>query len=186
MAQVTHGGTIATGALPADVYALIDNASVSNIANADISATAAIADTKLAQLTTASKVSAGAVTGLMGSIEYVIDGGGAAITTGVKGDLEIPFACTITRVTITSDTSCTAVVDIWKDTYANFPPTDADSITASAVPTITTSTKNQDATLTGWTTAITAGDILRFNVDSNNNATRILISLKYTRTTGNS
>lgn len=116
------------------------------------------------------------------SINFIIDGGGSAITTGIKGDVEIPFACTINQVTMLADQSGSIVVDIWKDTYANFPPTDADSITASAVPTISTATKSQDATLTGWTTSITAGDILRFNVDSVTSITRVTVALKVTRT----
>ncbi|GAH61520.1 unnamed protein product, partial [marine sediment metagenome] len=85
------------------------------------------------------------------TITFIIDGGGSAITTGQKGHLEIPFACTINRVTMLADQSGSIVVDIWKDTYANFPPDNADSITASAPPTITTAQKSQDSTLTGWT-----------------------------------
>ena len=58
------------------------------------------------------------------------------------------------------------------------PPTPADSITASAKPTISSGTKQQDSTLTGWTTSISAGDILRFNVDSITTITRCTVSLK--------
>lgn len=112
------------------------------------------------------------------AIEFVIDGGGSAITTGVKGDIEVPFACTIQQVTMLADQSTTTTVDIWKDTYANFPPTDADSITAAAVPGTSAALKDQDATLTGWTTSISAGDILRFNVDANDNAERVTVSLE--------
>jgi hypothetical protein len=119
---------------------------------------------------------------LVSSINFVIDGGGSAITAGVKGFIEIPFACTINQVTLLADQSGSIVVDIWKDTYANYPPTDADSITASAVPTISTATKSQDATLTGWTTSVSAGDILGFNVDSVTTCTRVTVSLKVTRT----
>lgn len=115
-------------------------------------------------------------------IEVVIDGGGSTITTGIKVDVEIPFACTINRVTMLADQSGSIVVDIWKDTYANYPPTGADSITASAKPTITTATKSQDSTLTGWTTSITAGDTLRFNVDSVTTIQRVTLSLKVTKT----
>lgn len=46
------------------LHALVDDASISDIANADISATAAIADTKLAQISTAEKVSAAAITSM--------------------------------------------------------------------------------------------------------------------------
>jgi len=112
------------------------------------------------------------------SIQFVIDGGGSVITTGVKGFLEIPFACTINRVTLLADQSGSIVIDIFKDTYANFPPVVGDSITAAAKPTITTSNKSQDATLTGWTTSIAAGDILAFNVDSVGTHERVTLSLR--------
>jgi len=115
-------------------------------------------------------------------IAFIIDGGGSVLTTGIKGDLEIPFACTINQVTTLLDQSGSIVVDIWKDTYANYPPTVADTITASAKPTVSTEVKAQDSTLTGWTTAIAAGDSLRYNVDSITTATRCLISLKVTKT----
>lgn len=116
------------------------------------------------------------------TLTFIIDGGGSAITTGQKGHLEVPFACTINQVTMMADQSGSIVVDIWKDTYANYPPTDADSITASAVPTISAALKSQDATLTGWTTSVAAGDILAFNVDSASTVTRVTISLKVTKT----
>lgn len=116
------------------------------------------------------------------SLTFIIDGAGSAITTGEKGHLEIPFACTIKQVTMLADASGSIVVDIWKDTYANFPPTDADSITSTHPPTITTAQKSQDATLTGWTTAIAAGDILAFNVDSCTTITRVTLSLKVEKT----
>ncbi len=116
------------------------------------------------------------------SIEVVIDGGGATITTGIKVDVEVPFACTINRVTMLADQSGSIVVDIWKDTYANYPPVVGDSITASAKPTITTALKSQDSTLTGWTTSVAAGDTLRFNVDSVTTIQRVLVSLKVTKT----
>jgi hypothetical protein len=115
------------------------------------------------------------------TITAVIDGGGVTITTGIKGDLEIPFACTILQATLLADQSGSIVVNVWKDTFANYPPTVGDKITASAPPTITTSTKSQDSTLTGWTTAIAAGDTLRFNVDSVTTIQRVTLSLKARR-----
>ncbi len=116
------------------------------------------------------------------AVGFVIDGGGDEIETGIKGDLYIPFDCTITAVTMLADQSGSIVIDIWKDIYANYPPTNADSITASAVPTITTDTDSQDNTLTGWTTSISAGDTLRFNVDSVTDIARVTIILTVTKT----
>lgn len=121
--------------------------------------------------------------GLNLSLTFIIDGGGSAITTGIKGDITIPFGATITEWTLLADQSGSIVIDIWKDTYANYPPTIADTITASAKPTISTATKGQSSTLTGWTTSITTGDTIRFNVDSVTSITRVTLSLKVTRIT---
>jgi hypothetical protein len=103
------------------------------------------------------------------------------ITTGVKGFIQVPYGGTITAVTVLStDASATAgsiVVDIWKDVFANYPPTDADSITASAPPTLSSASSSQDSTLTGWTTAISANDVLGFNVDSATTVTRVVVQL---------
>lgn len=115
------------------------------------------------------------------TITFVIDGGASEIADGEAGHLEIPFACTITRVTTLADQSGSIVVDIWADTYANFPPTDADSITSATPPTISGAVKAQDDTLSGWTTAITAGDVLAFNVDSCTTIERVTISLRVTK-----
>jgi hypothetical protein len=115
------------------------------------------------------------------TINFIIDGGASAITTGIKGDIRIGYAATITGVTMLADQSGSIVVDIWKDIYTNFPPLDADSITASAPPTISGAIKSEDNTLTGWTTALAAGDILRFNVDSITDIVRVTVALKLTR-----
>jgi hypothetical protein len=112
------------------------------------------------------------------SITFIIDGGGSAITTGEKGHLEIPFDCEIESAVLLADQAGDVVIDIWKDTYANFPPTDADTICCGNEPELDGAQKYQDETLTDWTTEISAGDILAFNVDSVATITRLTISLK--------
>ncbi|MBA7575475.1 hypothetical protein ES708_17305 [subsurface metagenome] len=116
------------------------------------------------------------------SITFMIGVVGTVIETGLKGDLEIPFACTINRVTMLANKSGSIVVDIWKQAYADYPPENAQSITASAPPTISGAEKSQDSTLSGWTTAIAAGDCLRYNVDSITDIEQVTISLKVTKT----
>ena len=113
-------------------------------------------------------------------IPFIIDGGGSAITTGQKGHLEIPFACTITGWTILADQAGSCVIDLWKDSYANFPPTVADTIAGTEKPTLAAVQKNQDLTLSTWTTAVTAGDILAYNVDSASTVQRVLVALRAT------
>lgn len=117
------------------------------------------------------------------AIGYTINGGGTTITTGLVGNgLYIPFNATITAVTLQANTTGSIVVDIWKDSYGNFPPAVADSICASAKPTITSAAKSQDTTLTGWTTTIAAGDILYFNVDSVSSISNVVLTLTVTKT----
>lgn len=115
------------------------------------------------------------------SIPFIIDGGGLEIATGHKGHLIIHFACTIERVTLLADQVGSIVIDIWKDTYANYPPTVGDSIVAAAKPTITADDKSQDSTLPGWTTSLQADDILAFYVDSCTDIEGITLSFKVTR-----
>ena len=114
------------------------------------------------------------------TINVIIDGGGSAITTGVKADLLIPYNCKITAARLLADQTGSIVVDIWKDTYANFPPAVGDTITASAKPTLSSATKYEDTTLTGWTVNLSAGDYLRFNVDSITTVTRVTLALTIT------
>lgn len=117
-----------------------------------------------------------------GDIALIIDGGGSVITTGIKGVIQIDFDCIILQQTTLVDQTGSIVLDLWKDTFANYPATVADTITASAKPTISSGVKDQDSTLTGWTTTITAGDHIIFNVDSVSVCTRCTIALKVRRT----
>lgn len=116
------------------------------------------------------------------SVPFVIDGSGSTITTGVKGDLQIDFAGTIIGWTVLGDPTGAIVVDIWKNTYANYPPVVGASITASAKPTITATNAKATGSPTGWVTSITAGDVLRYNVDSVTALTRVTVSLKVRKT----
>jgi len=111
------------------------------------------------------------------AIIFIIDGGGSAITTGEKGHIRIPFKCEIQKVTLLADQSGSIVIDIWKDTYANYPPTDADSITSATPPTISAAKKSENSDLTNWTKTINADDILAFNVDSAATITRVVLIL---------
>jgi hypothetical protein len=103
---------------------------------------------------------------------------GDSIDTGIKADIVIPYDCTITEVVLLGDVSGDIVIDLWAGDYASFPPTVADTITASAKPTLSTATKSQDTTLTGWTVNLDAGDVLRVHVDSSATVTRVTMFIK--------
>lgn len=113
------------------------------------------------------------------SVDVVIDGNGYVLDIGVKTSVRVPYDCTLTEVMMLADVSGSIVVDIWKDTYANYEPTNADSITAATPPTISAATKSIDTVLTGWTTSLAEDDLLAFNVDSCSGIKRVTISLKF-------
>lgn len=113
------------------------------------------------------------------TINYVIDGGGDAPSTGSKGYLVVDFAGTITAATLLADQTGSVVIDVKKSTYTGFPTTA--SICASAKPTLSSAQKARDTTLTGWTTAIVAGDVLEFVVDSSLTLSRVTLALTVTR-----
>ena len=118
------------------------------------------------------------LTWLSGTIGVTIDGG-SAITTGFKASLYVPYACTINSATLTANASGSIVVDIKKSTYSGFPTTS--SITASAKPTLSSAQKSTDTTLTGWTTSVSAGDVLEFYVDSATTVSKVTLVLGVTK-----
>jgi hypothetical protein len=116
----------------------------------------------------------------------VIDGAGSALTTGLKGYVEVPFNGTLSQVDMVADRSGSIVVDLWKCTFVQFDagntrPASSDKITGSTPPTISSNTKSTDSTLAGWTTALTAGDVLGFFVSSISQIQRVTMTLKYNR-----
>lgn len=93
--------------------------------------------------------------------------------------VSVPTDCSINEVIVlTSGGTGSCIIDIWKDTFANYPPTVADTITGLTKPTIISDTKARDEELNGWTRDITAGDILAFKVDSTSTFNAIQIQLK--------
>lgn len=112
----------------------------------------------------------------IGSIGITIDGAGEAISTGVKGFIEVPYNATILSWTVMADQAGSVVVDVWKDTFANYPPTVGDTITAADKPTLA-SVDISSNTAVGWTTAISQGDIIGFNVDSAATVERVHVNI---------
>lgn len=93
-------------------------------------------------------------------------------TSGGSQDYSSSVACTIKRVTLLSDVAGNARVDIWKTSFAGYPPSGANSIIGAGgtVPFLGSpgpaSLKYQDSVLTAWNTAIAAGDTFRIVLGS--------------------
>jgi hypothetical protein len=82
----------------------------------------------------------------------------AALTSGSVVYFTVPYACTIQAWNITVDAG-TVTFDIWKIATGTATPTVSNTITASALPALSTGTAIHSTTLTGWTTSVSANDI---------------------------
>tara|TARA_B100001057_G_scaffold480681_1_gene553784 strand:- start:67 stop:741 length:675 start_codon:yes stop_codon:yes gene_type:complete len=110
------------------------------------------------------------------TVNYVIDSGSLPMQVGDKGKLTIDVGGVIENVRVLSDQTGDIVFDISKTTFANYPA--FNSITSAQRVQLINKDKYFDDVLNNWTTTITAGDILQFDVISVNNIRRLLISLK--------
>jgi hypothetical protein len=107
-------------------------------------------------------------------IEFIIDGGGNIITTGVKGYVHVPFAASIFAWRVMGDQSGSIVVDVLGATAAV--PT-VSMIGAGNKPTLTAQQFNSVAQ-SGWTTPNTTTDWwMGFNVTSVTTVTRVTVVL---------
>jgi hypothetical protein len=114
-------------------------------------------------------------------MQVLFDYGTAVVASGVQGYMRVPFDCTITSAVVLADQSGTVSVDIWKCTYAQFdPPTRpvvGDSITGGNPIAVSGATK-ASSNLSGWTVALTEGDVLAYSVPSTaTSITQITVAL---------
>lgn len=119
------------------------------------------------------------------ALSIPIGDGVSALPVGAYVDVSLPFSGTWTKWRIqgtkfTTGSTGSAVIDLWQDSYANHPPTVADSITASAKPTLTAAAAAESSTLTGWSRAFSEGDVLRVKVDSSATVSLATLTLWYT------
>lgn len=177
-ARTNLGGTTVGG----NVFTLTNPSAVSFITiNADNTVTARSAanfkaDLSLGNVENTALSTSNANVGVVG---LTIDGGGSAITTGVRGYIRVPYGGTWTEVSIVGDQTGSIVIDVWKLAFSTSAlPTVANTITASDIPTISAAKGVVDSTLTGWTTSFSAGDVIAFNVNSCTSITRATIVLK--------
>jgi hypothetical protein len=112
------------------------------------------------------------------SFNFQIDGGGSALTTGAKGQWDVPCNATITGWVLTADQSGSCVIDVLKSSYASFPTTA--SIASTDKPTLASAQKNENLAVSVWTTALSAGDQLQVNVNSATTVTRANLTILVT------
>jgi hypothetical protein len=106
--------------------------------------------------------------------------GASALTTTTNAvAISIPYACTLKEVTILTQGgtgSCT--INVWKAAYGSYPPVIGGDITGGTPPAISAGIKYDNTTLTGWTTAFSAGDTILFTLASVSTFTFVTIILR--------
>jgi hypothetical protein len=114
------------------------------------------------------------------SVAIPFGDGANVITVNDKRRFSLPVAHTLVRWRILSSISGSIVFDVWRDTFANYPPTVADTISTSK-PTLSAATSAEDSTITDWTEVGAAGDVYIINVDSVTSCVDVTLELWYTR-----
>lgn len=110
------------------------------------------------------------------AVGITIDGVTAVPAIGLKGLIVCPFAGTLISWAMVADAAGSMVIDVWKQASGTI-PVKANSITASAKPTLSSQQMATSSTLTGWTTAVAAGDVFGFEVESVSVIKRATLSL---------
>ncbi len=109
---------------------------------------------------------AGGVGAGISKLGAVFGGNEDPLEAGTTVWYSVPANLTISGWRILNDVSGSVTVDVWVDTYANFPPTSGDTVTASATPATSSAVKAESTTLTGWDTSLAEGDVIAFNLET--------------------
>lgn len=120
------------------------------------------------------------------SAQCILGDGVNVIGTSNFAYLYFGFAATITGIVGLADASGSVTIEARKCTYTAFDPTThpatGDKISASAPLTISTAKKAKDTTLTGWTTAIAADDVIMFvPTGAGTTIKQVTVALQFTR-----
>jgi hypothetical protein len=128
----------------------------------------------------AAQSSSGTNSHMKAGFSFVIDGAGAVITSGFKGNVEVPFGMWINQWTLVADQAGSLVVDVTKsNAYAGFPV--VASITDADRPTLNNAQKNQNTNPSAWVRQLNEGDIVGFTVVGAGTVQNATIALSGTR-----
>ena len=123
----------------------------------------------------------GPIGATVGTINLLLNGNGANVTTGSKGYVSVPYDATILQWSLVSTATGSIVIDVKKSSYSTFPNTT--SIAGTDLPTLSNQIKNLSTGLTGWTPTITSNDVLEFVVNSSSGIQWANLNIKLGKST---
>lgn len=112
------------------------------------------------------------------ALGFVRDGDGSAISTGSPRYVQSPFSGKIIGWSLGADQSGSVVIDVWRDSTANYPPTAADTIITTGKPTLSSQTNAESTDVSGWDRRVSVGDWFGFNVDSASTVTWVRLAIE--------
>jgi hypothetical protein len=119
----------------------------------------------------------------LGSFGTSVNNGTNVVTLGQKGYVKMPYPGTITDWSIMANQTGNVVIDLWKTTFAAFPPTVSNSILNGNYLTLSNQQSKLDPILTGWTsTSFLAGDVFTFNILSADTITNLNLTINVLKT----
>jgi len=118
------------------------------------------------------------------TVTFTLDGSGSEIADNTAGWWVLPWAFTATRWTLLADVSGAIKIDVWVDTYANYPPDNGDTVTGGHEPEIAASgVKAQDTDISDWGDVTWAsGSVVKVSVDSCTTITHAVLVIEGTST----
>lgn len=122
-------------------------------------------------------------------LEWTFDGGTGVVLAGQKPPLVMPDWLRPHDWIILSPTVGSVVIDLWRTPLATWlagtPPTSANSMTGTDVPTLTAQVAAYSEALTGWTMQINQNDVLVPNIVSISGLVYFTFIVRCVRVLGN-
>lgn len=103
---------------------------------------------------------------------------GSVLSGGEEAWIRVRHNGTLKKWSLMGAPSGSVTVDVWVDSWANYPPTDADSITNGNEPSYTSAQKAESNDLSNWSVVtVSAGDIIKCHIDSVSSVEQLVLQL---------
>jgi hypothetical protein len=121
--------------------------------------------------------------GYTGVANVIIDGGGEVLTTGVKGNIEMPFNFNLYGWALRSLETGSLLIELNKSSFSEYPPGLSGIMHIGATgPYIDADWKNQETGISGWANPTgMGGDTIQITVTSASAITQASLALRYNK-----